>query len=256
MNDRYELCGDEYETEVFGCTSFNLGNQRKYCRNTAQNTSVYDKNRTCPYCISKGYFSAKSGIPIRGDYSRIRIIERSDADDRYHEPYGIDDEPDNMGSAVFEPENAWMRNQQDLEKPPEPLFFEKGAKRAGAVPHIHISRSNTPLEVEDKYDEPAVELTADGVFERPESPWTLKLKKSVEEQPAPKAKPTEKLKAGSPGSRAKGRRAGSPDSNDSSWEAVDDDIEGSGVLVPQVSQAKKGMAKGEAPTKGGPSQGR
>jgi hypothetical protein len=99
-----------------------------------------------------------------------------------------------------------------------------------------------------------VGLTTDGVVIRPEDPWMRGLEDMDDEQSAPTTKPTEKPKAGSSGAGAKSKRAGSPESGASSWEVLDSDLEGSGVLVPQVNQAQKGTAKGQAPTKGGPAK--
>jgi hypothetical protein len=130
-NIRYELCGDEVEKQVEPCENYRCGFQDKYCRNTAANTFIENKHELCPKCVDEGRQPATTTVPDRGDYSKIRIVERVDFVSKYEEPYSYYYDDVVFTSEGIEhrrADDAWMRDLVDLDNESPPPYPKKEPK--------------------------------------------------------------------------------------------------------------------------------
>lgn len=90
-NVRFRRCGHEIEQSVNGCIEYHKRYQKKYCHNHSGNTDTVTQDGLCLFCKTNGNDPAPDTIPKYGDYSKIRIVERSDCLEHYDESEVVGD---------------------------------------------------------------------------------------------------------------------------------------------------------------------
>ena len=79
---------------------------------------IEDKHEQCPKCVDEGRQPATTTMPDRGNYSKIRIVERVDSLSKCEEPYPYfydDVALTSEGIEQRQPDEAWMRDLDDLD---------------------------------------------------------------------------------------------------------------------------------------------